>query len=212
MTGLDPKPTLTLVLPDGSYADKTDLDRNKHDGRFRPNPDLHSLDQMTLHRSDSGHSFQVQQSHGCERRFIAGTACNEPQLSDVSNAKLAIICKGTEFVYKTIKKLPKLKVTYGTDIFNDPETIEDEIRQMARLKDWHRPYEILAMATGNGGELLKLSGIRNPYPGYLGVVKKGAYADLLLIEGNPLDDIAVMGKLDNLKVIIKDGKVHKNAL
>jgi hypothetical protein len=41
--------------------------------RFRPLAAVHSLDQMTLHRSDSGHSFQVQQSHGCERRFIVST-------------------------------------------------------------------------------------------------------------------------------------------
>ncbi len=39
--------------------------------RKRPKPAVHSLDQMTLHRVDSGRSFQVQQSHGCERRFIA---------------------------------------------------------------------------------------------------------------------------------------------
>jgi hypothetical protein len=41
-------------------------------GHKRPKPALHSVDQMILHRSDSGHSFQVQQSHGSERRFIAG--------------------------------------------------------------------------------------------------------------------------------------------
>jgi imidazolonepropionase-like amidohydrolase len=82
----------------------------------------------------------------------------------------------------------------------------------ARLLKWYTPGEILVMATGNTGELLKLRGIRNPYPGDLGVVKKGAYADLLLIEGNPLDDIAVIGKLDNLKDIMKGGKVYKNTL
>jgi hypothetical protein len=42
-----------------------------YDWRKRPKPAVHSLDQITLHRSDSGHSFQVQQSHGSERRFIA---------------------------------------------------------------------------------------------------------------------------------------------
>jgi len=47
------------------------------------------------------------------------TVCNEPQLSADSNAKLAVVCKGTEFVYDTIRSIPKLKVTYGTDIFNE---------------------------------------------------------------------------------------------
>ena len=68
------------------------------------------------------------------------------------------------------------------------------------------------MATGTAGELLKLSGIRNPYPGDLGVVREGAFADLLLVDGNPLEDIKVVGELENLRVIIKDGQVYKNTL
>ena len=140
------------------------------------------------------------------------TVCNEPQLSASSNAKLAVVCKGTEFMYKTIKKYPKLKVTYGTDIFNDAVSLDKEVQWMGRLMKWYTPGEVLVMATGNAGELLKLSGSRNPYPGDLGVVKDGALADVLLVEGNPLDDITVVGDTDNLRVIIKDGKVYKNTL
>ncbi|MGI9354448.1 MAG: metal-dependent hydrolase family protein, partial [Rhizobiaceae bacterium] len=140
------------------------------------------------------------------------TVCNEPQLNEVSNAKLAVVCKGTEFVYETIKKFPKLKVTYGTDIFNDPENIENEIKWMDRLSKWHSPGDILIMATGTAGELLKLSGLRDPYPGALGAVQEGALADLLLVDGNPLEDVKVVGELKNLRIIIKDGKVYKNTL
>jgi len=140
------------------------------------------------------------------------TTCNEPQLDDVSNAKLAVVCQGTGFVYQAAKKFPKLKVTYGTDIFNDPHNMENEIKWMDRLSEWYSPGEILIMATGTAGELLKLSGIRNPYPGDLGVVEEGALADLLLVDGNPLEDIKVVGELKNLRVIIKDGQVYKNTL
>jgi imidazolonepropionase-like amidohydrolase len=140
------------------------------------------------------------------------TVCNEPQLSASSNAKLSVVCKGTGFMYETIKKFPNLKVTYGTDIFNDAVNINKEIQWMARLMKWYTPGEVLVMATGNAGELLKLSGNRNPYPGDLGVIKEGALADVLLVDGNPLDDITVVGDIDNLRVIIKDGKVYKNTL
>ena len=140
------------------------------------------------------------------------TTCNEPQLDDVSNAKLAVVCKGTGFVYEAIKKFPKLKVTYGTDIFNDPHNMENEIKWLDRLSEWYSPGEILIMATGTAGELLELSGIRDPYPGDLGVVKEGALADLLLVDGNPLEDVKVVGELENLRVIIKDGQVYKNTL
>ncbi len=69
------------------------------------------------------------------------------------------------------------------------------------------------MATSTNAELLALSGKRNPYPGRLGVVEPGALADLLLVDGNPLENINLMadpGK--TLLVIMKDGKVYKNAL
>ena len=67
------------------------------------------------------------------------------------------------------------------------------------------------MATASNGELLQLSGRRNPYPGRLSVVQAGALADLLLVDGNPLADIKLIedpGK--NFLVIMKDGKVFKN--
>jgi imidazolonepropionase-like amidohydrolase len=161
------------------------------------------LDEKTLNRmADEGVWLSTQPF----------TTCHEPQLSDVSNTKLAVVCQGTEFVYKTIKKYPKLKVTYGTNIFNDPVNIENEVKWLARLSEWHSPGELLIMATGNAGELLKLSGIRNPYPGDLGVVKEGSYADLLVIDGNLLQDIAVIGELDNLKLIMKDDQIYKNTL
>ena len=62
--------------------------------------------------------------------------------------------------------------------------------------------------------IVALSGKLNPYTaGALGVVKPGAYADLLIVEGNPLQDIKLLGDpANNLKLIMKDGKVYKNTL
>jgi imidazolonepropionase-like amidohydrolase len=67
------------------------------------------------------------------------------------------------------------------------------------------------MATGTNGELLALSGPKNPYPKKLGVIEEGAYADLLLVAGNPLDDISILTHPDvNLTVIIKNGVILRN--
>jgi imidazolonepropionase-like amidohydrolase len=142
------------------------------------------------------------------------TVCNEPQLDDFSNSKLAIVCKGTAFVYDTAKKIPKLKVTYGTDLFFvPPEVFAEQAKMMERLLKWYKPVEILRMATSTAGELFKMSGLRNPYPdGDLGVVKEGAYADLLLVDGNPLEDLSAVTDQNNLKVIMKDGVIYKNTL
>lgn len=69
------------------------------------------------------------------------------------------------------------------------------------------------MATSTNAELLALSGPRNPYPGKLAVVDEGALADLLLVDGNPIEDIHLLeDPARNLRVIVKDGKILKNLL
>ncbi|MCB0227443.1 MAG: amidohydrolase family protein, partial [Anaerolineae bacterium] len=71
----------------------------------------------------------------------------------------------------------------------------------------------LRMATSGNAELLKLCGPRDPYPGALGVVEEGALADLLLVEGNPLEDLDLVADPDkNFALIMKDGKVYKNTI
>jgi len=59
-----------------------------------------------------------------------------------------------------------------------------------------------------------MSGIRNPYPaGPLGVIEEGAYADILLVKGNPLENVLILRDYkENIDLIMKDGKVYKNSL
>lgn len=83
----------------------------------------------------------------------------------------------------------------------------------ASLGRWYTPAEALTMATGTNAELLALSGKRNPYPGKLGVVEEGALADLLLVEGNPLENLDLVADPENnFKIIMKDGAIYKNTL
>lgn len=84
----------------------------------------------------------------------------------------------------------------------------------------------LQTMTKNGGELCELTGQENPYPdGKLGVIEEGAYADILIVDGNPLEDITVIGAREKwfdaepreqdvptIRVIMKDGKFYKNTL
>ena len=57
------------------------------------------------------------------------------------------------------------------------------------------------------------AGLRNPYPGKLGVLEEGALADLLLVDGNPIDNIKLIeDPAKNFVVIMKDGKIYKNLL
>jgi imidazolonepropionase-like amidohydrolase len=72
----------------------------------------------------------------------------------------------------------------------------------------------LQQVTKNNGEAIAMSGVKNPYPeGPLGVIEEGAYADILLVEGNPLQDILILRDYkENIDLIMKDGKVYKNTL
>ena len=84
---------------------------------------------------------------------------------------------------------------------------------LTHLTRWYATSEILRMATAANAELLGLSGPRNPYPGKLGVVEVGAFADLLLVDGNPIDNINLIANPEeNFLVIMKDGKIYKNTL
>jgi len=89
------------------------------------------------------------------------------------------------------------------------------------------PYKSLVAMTSVGGEIAALTGeFMNPFPeGKLGVIEEGAYADVLIVDGNPLEDLAVIGTNDKwfdaptppespetIRVIMKDGALYKNTL
>lgn len=127
-------------------------------------------------------------------------------------AKLAQVVEGTNTAYTLARKY-NIKVAFGTDILFSAALAARQGHYLVDMGRWFTPAETLIMATSTNGELLRLSGLRNPYPGALGVVEQGAYADLLLVEGNPLEDINIVADPDrNFLVIMKDGKIYKNML
>jgi len=114
----------------------------------------------------------------------------------------------------TYAKKHGIKVAFGTDTNGDLSMLNALGKEFtARLK-WFTPVEVLKQATSLNAELLTLSGPRNPYQdGPLGVVVEGAYADLLIINGNPIENIRLLEDPEkNLLVIMKDGKIYKNTL
>ena len=119
---------------------------------------------------------------------------------------------GTDKTYKLAKKY-KIKTAWGTDILFSPQLARIHGTLLTKLVQWYTPAEVLVMATGTNAELLALSGKRNPYPGKLGVVEEGALADLLLVDGDPIANIKLIeDPQKNLLVIMKDGRIYKNAL
>ncbi|MEH6589508.1 MAG: amidohydrolase family protein [Halioglobus sp.] len=101
----------------------------------------------------------------------------------------------------------------GSDLWPDGQ-IPLIPQDLVVRKNWFSDVEILRQNTSNAGRWLAKSGTKNPYrEGPLGVIAVGAYADMILVDGSPLEDVAVLVSYDeNIKVVIKDGEIYINTL
>lgn len=126
--------------------------------------------------------------------------------------KQQTMMRGTDSAYAFAKKY-NIRTAFGTDCLFQPKHSATRAGDLTKLLRWYSPYEILKMATSTNAELLAMSGPRNPYPNKLGVIEEGAYADILLVDGNPLTDLKILEDFDkSLLLIVKDGVIYKNRL
>jgi imidazolonepropionase-like amidohydrolase len=120
----------------------------------------------------------------------------------VENLQRTIACGRQVYGWARKHKVP---VGFGTDLWG-PDAQKSQLREFEMRQDLDTPADILRSATVINAELLMEKGT-------LGTVAEGAYADLLIVEGNPLADLGVlMNPQKNLKFIMKDGVVYKNEL
>ena len=140
--------------------------------------------------------------------------------------KLESYLEGSKNLVEYIKK-HKPKIVHNVD------TVLSTIEFGRAHRDFEKHYfaklfgnhAFLVSATSTAGELAQLTGKRNPYPQKLGVIEPEAYADILIVDGNPLEDLSVLGAnekwfdanprergFDTIRVIMKDGVIYKNTL
>jgi len=120
----------------------------------------------------------------------------------VDNLK-ATVAKGRQ-VYQWARRY-QLPIGFGTDLWG-PEAQKSQVREFVMRADLDDPPNIIASATRINAELLMQGG-------NLGVIAPGAYADLLVVAGDPLRDVTVLtDPRKNLKLIMKDGVMYKNEL
>lgn len=97
-----------------------------------------------------------------------------------------------------------VKLVFGTDLLGDMHRRQlDEFTIRGEIIP---PIDVLRSATCHAADLLQRTG-------ELGEIITGAYADLLVLEGNPLEDLSVMTEPEtNLRMIMKNGELYKNTL
>ena len=179
-------------------------------------------DEKTLRKMKKKGVFLVSQMTGISPYLNQLPALTvEPNKSKLKNAQEL----SKDFV-KNVKKVQP-KMAFQSDIVF---TTGEAMRSQLDYEKWYHAhlfgnFAMLRAATGWAGELMAMSGKANPYPGKLGVIEEGAYADILVVDGNPLKDISVIGGnskwydaeprgpgIPTIRIIMKDGRIYKNTL
>jgi imidazolonepropionase-like amidohydrolase len=118
-----------------------------------------------------------------------------PPMTGQSQINLLQVIAGTNTV-NALAKEHKIKTAFGTDLLFSNMITERQGFMMTHLTRWYDNADILKMATSVNAELLAMSGPRNPYHGKLGIIEEDALADLLVVDGNPIDDIELVAGPD----------------
>ncbi|MGY6588381.1 MAG: amidohydrolase family protein [Wenzhouxiangella sp.] len=135
-----------------------------------------------------------------------------PDMDPLRLAKRKPIIDNQANVWRMARELG-VKLAWGTDFLFEPALNAEQNEHIVMLEDWFSPAEALKLVTHDNAQLLALSGLRSPYQGRLGVVEEGALADLLLVRGNPLEDLSLVADPEqNFVVIMKDGRIYKNTV
>ncbi len=129
-----------------------------------------------------------------------------PGMSDENRRKMEQVLAGQDNLIELIKKY-NLKTGFGTDfVFGMYPRIGEEFTARAR---YFTPAEILRQATSESAEIIRMAGKLIRYDNF-GEIRIGWLADLVLIEGDPFEDISILENADeSLAVIMKAGRIVK---
>ncbi len=87
------------------------------------------------------------------------------------------------------------------------------ILNLTILERWFSPVDALKSATSTAGKWLMKTGPKNPWKeAQLGTLQEGSYADVILVDGNPLKDLKILNNPHNVQLVLVDGQIYKNLL
>jgi len=159
-------------------------------------------------------SVKMMRDHGVWwslQPFLRDKDSNE-YVNPVQIADQKRVAEGTVQAYELAQKYD-IDTGWGTDILFNAKKTSTQGAQLAKLTRFYDPLTLLRQATAQNGRMLALSRSRNPYPATLGEIAEGAYADLIIADGDPTKDIDfVSDPENNFHIIMKDGIIYKNTL
>lgn len=105
-------------------------------------------------------------------------------------------------------KIAGVKIAVGTDFSSKPLfPLGENAMELELLvkQEGFTPMEAIVAATKTSAEAIMMDD-------KIGTLEEGKYADLIVVKGNPLEDITILRKIENIKLVIKEGKIEKNIL
>src|SRR5699024_3297125 len=119
------------------------------------------------------------------------------------------VAQGTHNAYELAQRFD-IKKAWRTDTLFTPKNLPRQGHMFSTMTPLYQPLTALKIATGENGKLLSMAGNRYPYPAPVGVLKKNAMADILIVDGAPDKNLDFLTDTENsLKAIIKDGQIYK---
>ncbi len=142
-----------------------------------------------------------------------GREIREGAFPEAKLKKIQFIRRGEALTTELINKYD-IPIVFGTDAFGDPVRVDaHQLDDFRFFKKRFGSFKGIVAATGNIYEQIKLTTYQNPYPeGKIGVLEEGSFADLLIIEGNPVEDLDILADRNNIKLIMKNAVVYKDTL
>lgn len=145
---------------------------------------------------------------------VVPTLCDNPLFNTpATKAKACNLQEGGIASFGYINDL-NIRTGYGVDSFGSLEGYRYNSDAMIVRKEFFSNDKILEQMFANNAELIAMTGERNPYKdGPLAVIAPGAYADIILVEGDPTEDVAVFSDWENgIDLVMKDGVIYRNDL
>jgi imidazolonepropionase-like amidohydrolase len=134
--------------------------------------------------------------------------------SEIQYQKTERVGKGLMQQAELVEKMGMLdQLVYGTDVVGTLDVHRMQPMELGWRAKRFGAFQALKHATGNCHELFKLCTYQDPYPeGEVGTLRKGSFADLLILKENPMENPAQVENASNILLIMKDGKLFKDML
>ncbi len=161
---------------------------------------------------------------GFSRQLLKHPVYGDPDLP--LRGKAMQIMENAETWVKLAKEY-EINLGFGTDIVVSSLHASRGIRdfQMGQFDESFGAFRTVKAMTSDNGRLMALTGKNNPYPKKLGVIEDGAYADIILVDGNPLKDLKLLGAsydmwstpraertIRTIPFVMKDGQIYLNEI